>query len=875
MSGLVLALAIAQAASPAPARLSSVEIRHPYGEQERFARYVEIRAGESYDPAAIRRAVRLLYATGEIADVRVEATDAGDERALVFYLVPAPRLAAIRVEGSTELSKERVEEATDLRDGEPLWRERLDRAARDLALELVRDGYLEARVDADVESDATGATAVFRVTTGPQVRVATITVRAPGLDPFPTRVVTERARPRRGEVFRRAVAEKAAEQMRQLLAEMGHWRATVGFRESYDPARARVSLEFEVQNGPRTRIAFAGGEPPASIRRRVEEILSEGGAQGDALAETVDVIEEHYRERGHRSVLVTPTEETEPQGLRIVYEIDAGPETRVASTTVVGEQAEQLLPLVPAELRSGGGPIRDEEIAQAEERLRRELHRLGYPEAHVTAEIPDGPGRVPVVLRVAPGPRTVLRSVTVTGASTEVASPELPLRAGEPYRTRDVAMARDALLGAYRDAGFLEVRVDPEVSAPEPGQAAVALRIEPGPRTSIDQIVIAGLELTREEVVRRELLFEEGAPLSPRRLLESQRRLSALGIFSQVDIRELDPEAPNRRSLVVEVVEAPRTVLSYGAGYSERDLARANVELTRRNLFGGARSVTAFARIGFRGSRFLVTFREPYLLGLRRELFLTFFREEEDREGFDFERFGGLVQTARNLSAGSSLIARYSFRRTRSFNIQEGIEVDREFQNATFSGPSVSLILDSRDDPLDPRGGLFLGADAQLSVSALGGDPYFKSFVQLAVYRALHHRVLIALAGRVGLAATYGSGAPDQLPLPERFFAGGAYSLRGFPVDQVDPAGGNALILGSAELRVPVVGALSLGVFTDVGNTFGTVEAIELGELRYAAGVGVRYNSPFGPLRVDWAHKLNRREGESRYRFHFAIGHAF
>jgi len=699
-------------------------------------------------------------------------------------------------------------------------------------------------------------------------------VSAPGLDEFPTRLLAGRARPRPGEVFRRAKAEEAAEGMRRELAETGYWRATVRIRESYDPARARVEVDFEVAAGPRIRVAFAGVEPPASIRRRVAEVLSEGGARGDALAEAVDVVEEHYRERGHRSALATPEEEPERLGLRIVFHVDAGPQASVASVTVAGERAEELLPLVPAELRAGG-PLRSEEVSRVEERLRRELHLLGYPDAEVNAEVPETGGPVPVVFRADPGPRTLLRSLTVTGVREEVSPPELPLVEGQPYRTRDVAVARDALLGAYRDAGFLEVRVEPEVSHPEAGSASVALRLEPGPQTTVDQIVIAGLDLTREEVVRRELLFGEGAPLSPRQVLESQRRLSALGIFSQVDIRELDPEAPHRRSLVVEVVEAPRTVLSYGAGYSERDLARANVELTRRNLFGGARSATAFARIGFRGSRFLVTFREPYLLGLRRELFLTFFREEEDREGFDFERFGGLVQTARNLSPGSSLIGRYTFRRTRSFNIQEGIEIDREFQNATFSGPSLSLILDSRDDPLEPRGGLFLGVDAQLSVSALGGEPYFKTFVQLAGYRALHPRVELAVSGRLGLAATYGSGVPEQLPLPERFFAGGAYSLRGFPVDQVDPAGGNALLLGSVELRVPVVGALSLGAFTDFGNTYGTVNAIELEELRYSAGLGIRYSSPFGPLRVDWARKLDRREGEARYRFHFAIGHAF
>jgi outer membrane translocation and assembly module TamA len=202
-------------------------------------------------------------------------------------------------------------------------------------------------------------------------------------------------------------------------------------------------------------------------------------------------------------------------------------------------------------------------------------------------------------------------------------------------------------------------------------------------------------------------------------------------------------------------------------------------------------------------------------------------------------------------------------------------EIDREFTNSTFSGPSVSLIRDTRDDPLNPAAGAFFGADGQLSADVLGGDSFAKGFLQLAVYQRLLPRVVLAGSGRLGLSGTFGSAAPSQLPLPDRFFAGGAYSLRGFPVDDVVEAGGNALLVGTLELRVVARGPLSIGTFADVGNVFPLVRDIELGELRKTVGLGLRYQSPFGPLRVDWAYKLDRREGESRYRFHFAVGHAF
>ena len=178
----------------------------------------------------------------------------------------------------------------------------------------------------------------------------------------------------------------------------------------------------------------------------------------------------------------------------------------------------------------------------------------------------------------------------------------------------------------------------------------MVLRVVPGAPTTVDHVVITGLESTRDVVVRRELAVKEGEPLALDRVLESQRRLGALGLFDRVTITEMDPDSPQRRSVVVRAEEAPLTSVSYGVGYAEQDYLRGSVEVTRRNLFGMDRRLSAFARASFRGFRMLGTFREPYLLGRKQELFFTAFREEEDREAFSYMRTGVTLQTARNLT---------------------------------------------------------------------------------------------------------------------------------------------------------------------------------------------------------------------------------
>src|SRR5262249_9759296 len=152
--------------------------------------------------------------------------------------------------------------------------------------------------------------------------------------------------------------------------------------------------------------------------------------------------------------------------------------------------------------------------------------------------------------------------------------------------------------------------------------------------------------------------------------LESQRRLGALGVFRRVDLAEIDPDSPERRSLVVAAQEASPATVAYGLGYAERELLRASAEVTRRNLAGLDRSLSAYVRASFRGSRGLLTYREPYLFGRKQELFASAYREQDDREGFDFIRYGGALQTLRSLGQPWSLILRYTYQFTRVFNVE-------------------------------------------------------------------------------------------------------------------------------------------------------------------------------------------------------------
>lgn len=886
---LALCLTAGLSSTQAPlagARVHRVTLDLPPGEAERLKRYLTVREGDPWDPSEVRRTVELLFASGEFADVIADVRSEPEGLEVTFRPSPSPRLLEVRVEGDTVRSPGKLRDLARLRPGEALWPNRLDRASRDVARALVAAGYLEAKVTAEARPAADpfrGADLVFRVQTGPRARVAGLAFE--GASSPEEMLLSGVGRPRPGEPFVRERAERAAQSMRRRLVAAGHWGARVDVRDIYDPSASRVHLVFAVSAGPVVVLETRGASFSRALMKEVEQILRDGGLRRDAQEAGGERLEAELRRLGHRDVLVQVREVPRAFGVAVVYEVNPGPAATVSQVRV--EDFEGDLPALATQV---GLPLEEATLQVDVRALTRSLEEGGYAEARVESQVPEGGGELGVVFRARPGPRSLLESFEVDSPlELPPAADRLELRGrvGRPYRVRELAADRSTLLSTYRDAGYLDVTVTPDVTLSEDRTAArVRLRVEPGSRTDVAAIVIAGLRRTREQVVRRELAIEEGKPLGLSGLLESQKRLGALGIFDRVNFAEV-AAGVGQRSVVVTVEEAPRTTFSYGIGYSERELLRGSLEVTRRNLGGLDRTLTAYARGSFRGSRFVLGYREPYLFGRKRDLYLAGFREEEARTGFGFNRTGVLAQTVTRLGDHTSLSVRYTFQATRAFDLQIPLdEVDRQFRTYTLSGPSFSFVADRRDDALEPRRGLFLGADVQSSFQFLGGARFVKGFMQAATYRQVKARLTVAISSRLGLARTFGVGEPLLLPLPERFFAGGDYGPRGFKTDfagplelasggEPVPTGGNALVFGGVELRYDLRPTLALAAFTDAGSVYPRVSDLDLSQVFYTAGLGVRYRTPVGPVRVDWGYKLNRRAGEGPYRVHITIGNAF
>jgi outer membrane translocation and assembly module TamA len=370
---------------------------------------------------------------------------------------------------------------------------------------------------------------------------------------------------------------------------------------------------------------------------------------------------------------------------------------------------------------------------------------------------------------------------------------------------------------------------------------------------------------------------------------------------------------------------------------------RGSFEIGRRNLWGKNREVNLFTRVslrsrdvvldedgerlpddqvergvGFHEYRVIGTFREPRVFDTAADVLITGVFEQAIRSSFNFSRRIARAEAGLRLSRVYSLAGRYSFERTKLFDEvftpDEKPQIDRLFPEVRVSKLAGSLLRDTRDDLVDTSSGTLLVVDADLAARAIGSEVGFvKTYIQGFTYHRLPtpRRLIAAFAARIGAAHGFprevprvdATGAPiagsdgaplvdvvQDLPASERFFAGGDTSVRGFSLDRLGneqtispsgfPTGGNGVVVFNAELRVSLTQTIQGVGFLDAGNVFPRASDLDLTDLRPAVGAGLRYRSPFGPIRFDLGLNLDRRElvpgvPERAVVFHVSLGQAF
>lgn len=534
------------------------------------------------------------------------------------------------------------------------------------------------------------------------------------------------------------------------------------------------------------------------------------------------------------------------------------------------------------------------------EHLRRLYESRGYYDARVTADLtlPESGTAVDVVVSIAEGePVRVTRvDVTLTGDPLSPADErgirtDLPLEAGDVFTEERYERTAAVLRTFYRNLSYARVDVQRRARVDvEQHTVAVAYQVASGPPSVFGEVTFTGNTRTAEAVLRRELAFRGGEPFQESLLERTRTNLVALNLFRSVRIDEQPGDAVV--ALTITVVEAPQHEVRFGVGYDTEELVRGIAAWRDYDFLGGARQLGVTARASFLRRDIIADFIQPHwpTLGTRTRLLLLQQQDDEDAYTLTRSRAGPRLEWQPFRAITTFVFYRGEY--DSLGNVNQAIRDSRKLSvlappNAWLSGLGLGFDWNETDDPIDPRKGWLASTIFEPVGGALGGDVSFvRGVSELRLYEPLGHRFFVASRARIGAAApTDGS---KDLPLYERFYAGGIGSIRGYDryavgprVEDVlgyggrDPIGGRSLIELSLEIRRALTKNLDLAIFADGGQVSRSTLTYPLDSLSYGSGIGVRYRTPVGPIRVDLAFPVAPRNGDPPFQVHVGVGQAF
>jgi len=638
----------------------------------------------------------------------------------------------------------------------------------------------------------------------------------------------------------------------------------------------------------------------------------------------------------------------------VIFKIDEGAEVEVRRITFVGNQeiaAPVLLKIMQtnetgmfsflSDRNKFSRSAFDEDLTRVQAWYYDQgylMMRPGRPTVELTADR----AYVDITIPVEEGPRFRIREFDImetdgAGNEVETIAPKAQLRKmvklkpGDWFSRSKIAEGIEGISRTYRDSGYALVEMVPGTDLDQANHLVdVTINILRGPLVYIERIHVRGNTKTRDAVIRREFRLSEGDTYNQSKLEDGRALVNQLGYFERVDVSEQEGTARNQMVINVEVAEKPTGTFQVGAGFSSLESFIITAQVQQQNLFGRGQTLGLNLQLSGIRQQIDLNFIEPWFLGSEWSLGFGLFKRIRDFSDFRQDSTGASITTGHPLfNPRFRIFLRYEFENVNISqprgsllgvggdlaNTFSNIFIANAFRDGITSSLRFTLNWDSRDNRISTTGGIFANYAVQFADQYLGSDNTFVRQTAFArFYKKAFGPVVFKVNTEMGLLTSR-----DIVPVFERFYLGGIFTIRGYDLQSVGPQagisaagdpnlpiiargrpiGGDFQAFYNIELEFPIIEAVGIKgvIFTDGGNAwnlfafrdqFGNCQAPVApdsdrssapcginGFLRYSVGFGLRWFSPLGPLRFEWGIPINRRLQDSPVRFEFTIGQSF
>lgn len=889
--------------------VTSIEVEGLHSiKKEELLYLLDIEKGKEIIPERITNGIKRAFLKEIFDDIAI--FHEGDGR-LRVVVKERDTIVNIYIEGNLHLSDRRIKNfiyALPFKEGQVMRYDQLNRLRDHLIKSIREKGFPNCKVDVNVTDlgKPYRVNLLIRISEGEPLRIGRLTI-------IGDESIRNLIGLKEGDIFDNEELMRGIERINSHFKKEGRVNFVVG---PYTFSEGELSIY--INHGKKLNISFFGNDSISSKTLLKELPFAESETFRDEMIdEAVSNIISLYHKRGFFNPQIAPVISEDDDKIDLNFYIFEGKRVRIRSikfsgNTIKEENLKEIL------VSKEGDFLNLEALSYERDIISEFYNALGYLKADVDEPILNVEDfKAEIFIKIKEGHQSIIDDISIEGnsvLSNESIMAAIALKKGSPYNEVDISDARYRVIDLCAEYGLLDADVtikreflEGRVMGDRDSMVIpvrITFVIREGKPRYFGKTIIKGNRKTRNVVIEREFLHSEGKPFNYSLLTKERQKLYRLGLFTEVDVEPLEPydskkgESPSETSseskntetldVMVTLKEGNAGAVEFGLGYGDYEKYRGFLDVSYRNLFGMNRQGSLRIELSGLEERFILNYYEPWFLERPLPLRVLALREDRKEKNIDTGEIryrltrhtltGGIE---RNISETLKAELYYEFSVVKTFDVKPDVILSREDTGTlAISAIRPGLIYDTRDNPFDPRNGFLAG----LTIKAASGfllseTDFIKVMMNASLYKGISRRSTLAIAFRTGIAQGFAS--TRDIPLVERFFLGGRNTVRGYEQDTLGPkgsdgtpTGGNAFLAANLELRNYIGKGFSIVTFVDGGNVWHKISDMNL-SLKYTAGVGLRYNTPVGPLRIDYGHKLMKEKGESAGEIHFSIGHAF